>query len=205
MVKIIVCGMVPEIASGAAALLDRSSFIEVVAVLSDLDEVRSRIDIGDFDVCVVGINSFSWFDALSAHIHGRDSLQIRCVVAVPRTTSESLLVAIRCKANAVLDLGLPSDATAQILHNVASGRIDLTRNRSVSDLRELCPHDSMIRHCHDDLDVQILYHLLDGCSNEEIAKRSFVAVQTVRNRLVKLMAAGNVENRTQLVSRLVRS
>ena len=105
MVKIIVCGMVPEMASSAAALLDRSSSIEVVAVLSDQDEVCRRIDIGDFDVCVVGINSYSWFDALSARIHRFDSLQNRCVIGVPRITSESLLLALRCKANAVLDWG----------------------------------------------------------------------------------------------------
>ena len=68
MVKVMVCGRFPELAASTAALLSQSSSIELAPVLTELDEVLSKIDKGDFDVCVVGIHSYTWFDALSAHI-----------------------------------------------------------------------------------------------------------------------------------------
>jgi DNA-binding NarL/FixJ family response regulator len=176
-----------------------------LATLADLDDVFRRVDVGDFDVCVVGLHSYSWFEALSAHIHGLGTMKSRCVLAVPHINSESILLALRCGANAILDLGLSSEELAQVLHGVSSGRIDLARNRLVGDVQKLSPNDSVLRHCRNELDIEILSHLIDGCSNDEIAERCCVAIQTVRNRLVRLMAAGQIDNRTQLVTRLVRS
>ena len=204
MVKVMVCGRFPELAASTAALLSQSSSIELAPVLTELDEVLSKIDKGDFDVCVVGIHSYTWFDALSAHIQnvGRKT---DFVLAVPRINSESILLALRCGANAILDLGLPSHVLAQFLHSVTSGRVDLARNRLLSNIRTLSPDDSVLRHCRDELDVEILSHLIDGCTNDEIAECCCVALQTVKNRLARLMSAGDIDNRTKLVTQLVRS
>ncbi|MEY3266032.1 MAG: Bacterial regulatory protein luxR family, partial [Actinomycetota bacterium] len=52
--------------------------------------------------------------------------------------------------------------------------------------------------------LRILAELMNGTSNEAIAATCNVAIQTVRNRLVRLMRDVGVENRTQLATRLVR-
>ena len=101
-------------------------------------------------------------------------------------------------------MGQSLDIIVPVLHDVASGQIDLTRDCSLNDIQQLIPEGSAIRHCRDQLDVEILTHLIDGRSNEFIAETCNYAIQTVRNRLVRLMSLANVDNRTQLATQLLR-
>jgi DNA-binding NarL/FixJ family response regulator len=52
--------------------------------------------------------------------------------------------------------------------------------------------------CRDEVDVQIISLIIQGHGNEEIALKTFIAVQTVRNRISRLLAAAGAKNRTQL-------
>jgi DNA-binding NarL/FixJ family response regulator len=52
--------------------------------------------------------------------------------------------------------------------------------------------------CRDEVDVQIISLIIQGYGNEEIALKTFIAVQTVRNRISRLLAAAGAKNRTQL-------
>lgn len=204
MLRVLVCSVSAEVGEDAAAKLASSGKVVVTDVLTDLNEVMDRVNGDDYDVCLVGLNSFSWFDKLSSHIHRSGSGPKKCALLAPRMTSESLLLAMRCKANALLDMGKPVEDLVQILHGIVAGRTDLTRDRSVAHVHTLSPENSVLRLCRDELDVEILSHLIEGRPNEMIADLCNIAIQTVRNRLVRLMAVAEVDNRTQLATLLLR-
>jgi NarL family two-component system response regulator LiaR len=52
--------------------------------------------------------------------------------------------------------------------------------------------------CRDEADTQIVALIIRGFSNDEIAEEIFIALQTVRNRISRLLSAAGVKNRTQL-------
>jgi DNA-binding NarL/FixJ family response regulator len=54
------------------------------------------------------------------------------------------------------------------------------------------------------MDIRILIELIEGRTNEEIAATVNLALQTVRNRISRLMKVAKVSNRTQLAILLVR-
>ena len=175
-----------------------------VEVLSDLDEVMVRVAQVDFDVCFIGPNSFSWYGSLSTLLHTEANPNIKCVVGVSRVTSEIILSALKFKAHAIIELGNSIEDIVNQLDAVVAGDVDLTRDNSLEDIYRLCGKESSLQFCRDDLDLRILAELMNGAPNEAIAATCNVAIQTVRNRLVRLMREVGVENRTQLATRLVR-
>jgi NarL family two-component system response regulator LiaR len=52
--------------------------------------------------------------------------------------------------------------------------------------------------CRDETDMQIIALITRGFSNDEISEEIFIALQTVRNRISRLLSAAEVKNRTQL-------
>jgi len=58
------------------------------------------------------------------------------------------------------------------------------------------------RLCHDDIDQKILALLVTGASNRMIADEVFLSIQTVKNRLSRMMKTAGTTNRTELALRL---
>ena len=173
-------------------------------VLTDIDEILVRVTEVDFDVCFIGPNSFSWFGSLSTLLYTEANPNIKCVVGVSRVTSEIILFALKLKAHAIIELGNSIEDIVKQLDAVVAGDVDLTRDNALEDIYRMCGKESSLQFCRDDLDLRILAELMNGASNEAIAATCHVAIQTVRNRLVRLMREAGVENRTQLATRLVR-
>jgi DNA-binding NarL/FixJ family response regulator len=202
--RALICSKQPGVGHWVALLVSQLSPGHTVEVLSDLDEVVVRVTEVDFDVCFIGPNSFSWFSQLSSHLNTGANPNIKCVVGVSRVTSEVILQALKFKAHAIIDLGNSIQDIVEQLDAVVAGDVDLTRDNNLEDIHRLCGEETFLRFCRDDLDLRILAELMNGASNEAIAATCNVAIQTVRNRLVRLMRDVGVENRTQLATRLVR-
>lgn len=196
--------MAEGIGNGVSLVLEGSGAVEVMAVLHDLDEITVRFEADDFDLCFVAFDSHEWLDQVVSRVPFHDGLKKRFVIGTSRLTSEVVLSSLRLGANAVVDMGLSTGTIIHLLHQVVSGRIDLTKNNSVEEIHRLSPKDSVLRHCHDNLDFLILSLLIEGKTNEQIADKCDVALQTVRNRLVRLMREANVDNRTHLATSLLR-
>ena len=188
-----------------ALMMSQLSADHTAEVLSDIDQVMDRVTEVDFDVCFIGPNSFSWCSYLSACLHADTNLSIKCVIGVSRLTSEVILLALKFKAHAIIELANSIEDIVKHLDAVVVGDVDLTRNNSIEDVHRICGPKSVLRHCRDDLDLRILAELIDGRSNDAIAVECDVAVQTVRNRLVRLMRDAGFDNRTQLATQLVRN
>lgn len=187
-----------------ALMMSQQSSVHSVDVLSDVHEIVARVAEKDFDVLLVGSHSSSWCDQLSTHIHTRLNSSVKCVLGASRLTSETVLLALKFRAHAILELGISVGNIVEQLEAVVAGDVDLTRDNSIEDIHRMCGSRSILRHCRDDLDLRVLAELLDGKSNEAIAEECNVAIQTVRNRLTFLMREAGAINRTQLATQLIR-
>lgn len=196
--------MAEGVGHGVSLVLEGSGAVEVMAVLHKLDEMTVRFEVDDFDLCFVAFNSHEWLDQVVSRIPVHGGLKKRFVIGTSRLTSEVVLSSLRLGANAVADMGSSTETIIHLLHQVVSGRIDLTKNNSVEEIHRMSPEVSILRHCRDNLDFLILSLLIEGKSNEQIADKCDVALQTVRNRLVRLMREANVDNRTHLATSLLR-
>ena len=79
-----------------------------------------------------------------------------------------------------------------------NGEADLSQQSYVQGIRGLLGDDNRARFANDEMDLQILLQLAYGHSNKEIAEEVFMSLQTVRNRISRLMQATGAQNRTQL-------
>ncbi len=184
--------------------MSQSSAGHTAEVLTDIDEILVRVTEVDFDVCVVGANSFLWFSQLSNHFCTEANPIMKTVIGVSRVTSEIILLSLKFKVHAIIELDNPIEDIVMQLDAVVAGDEDLTRYNTLEDIYRLCGKESSLKFCRDDLDLRILAELMNGASNEAIAATCHVAIQTVRNRLVRLMREVGVENRTQLATSLIR-
>lgn len=204
MLRVLVYSEQPGAAHWVALMVSQLSAHHTAEALSDLDELMVRVTEVDFDVCFIGPNSFSWFSQLSACLHAEMKPTIKCVIGVSRMNSEVILLALKFKAHAIIELANSIEDIVNDLDAVVIRDVDLTRNNSIEDIHRICGPKSVLRHCRDDLDLRILAELMDGKSNDAIAVECDVAIQTVRNRLMRLMRDAGSDNRTQLATQLVR-
>jgi DNA-binding NarL/FixJ family response regulator len=100
--------------------------------------------------------------------------------------------------NDVIGLGIPADEIMIRLRMVMAGEIDFSQLSYLQGVRELVGEDNKSRLANDEVDLRILLQLAYGHSNKEIADAVYLSLQTVRNRISRLMHAMQVENRTQL-------
>ena len=59
--------------------------------------------------------------------------------------------------------------------------------------------------CRDEIDATIIEGIIEGLSDPEIADRINYAVQSVRNRVSRILMASQSRNRTHFAVRMVRS
>lgn len=90
------------------------------------------------------------------------------------------------------------------LKKVVEGHIDLAHIESITEIVRWLRSDNIAHLAHDEIDIRILIELIEGRTNDEIAATVNLALQTVRNRISRLMKAAEVSNRTQLATLLLR-
>lgn len=120
------------------------------------------------------------------------------VLMTPEVSGRLVMEAISNGFNDVIGLGLHADEIMARFRMVLSGETDLSRLTYVQGVRALVGPDNRARFAHDEVDLRILLQLAYGCSNKEISDAVFLSLQTVRNRISRLMQVTKAQNRTQL-------
>jgi NarL family two-component system response regulator LiaR len=120
------------------------------------------------------------------------------VVVTQEVSGRLVMEAIGYGFNDVIGLGIPADEIMIRLRMVMAGEIDFSQLSYLQGVRELVGEDNKSRLANDEVDLRILLQLAYGHSNKEIADAVYLSLQTVRNRISRLMHAMQVENRTQL-------
>ncbi len=193
--RVVVAAEDPSVAEGMIGLVKQNPAIEVCGVCTSSPALHSAIEIGSPQVVIL---ANPWLDAVE-QVH--ESLSARNLprpgwfLADPVLNDEQVRQARR--------LGIVRCG----MHELFSTWGDVPRD-SVVDDRSSTPHDvfalQLVAIAGDDTDLDILRLLATGASNEAIAGSVFLSVQTVKNRVSRMLKVAGVANRTELAVQLAR-
>ena len=185
-------------------VLSRSQQITVVGRVHGDELIQSALATLDFDVCLLGPNSVEKKYSLDPLAPGVNYPVRKYVMLTTHVTTERVILAHQLGMNDVIDVGLYMTSLNERIENVLRGEVDLARLASISEIMNWLPTNNIAHLAQDEVDIGILIELIEGRTNEEIATTVNLALQTVRNRISRLMKAAEVSNRTQLATLLLR-
>jgi DNA-binding NarL/FixJ family response regulator len=120
------------------------------------------------------------------------------VVMTPEVSGRLVLEAISYGFNDVIGLSHSAEEIMTRIQMVMNGETDISQLSYVQGIRDLVGEDNKSRFANDDVDLRILLQLAYGHSNKEISEAVYLSLQTVRNRISRLMQVTKAQNRTQL-------
>ena len=116
----------------------------------------------------------------------------------PEVSGRLVLEAISYGFNDVIGLSHSAEEIMTRIQMVMNGETDISQLSYVQGIRDLVGEDNKSRFANDDVDLRILLQLAYGHSNKEISEAVYLSLQTVRNRISRLMQVTKAQNRTQL-------
>jgi len=197
--QVLVCHNDDLTARGLAALLRESERFVAVKSATTIGEIVMSLESG-LDLIVLGAPSLALFEAASNEAFQRGmSVSRPKVVILSSNINENLLEEAQTQGiDAVIDACMCADDVVDAVFSV----IDSAAKANGVSAFQLWKFDTQSAElenvCRDEMDAQIVSLIIQGFGNEDIAKQTFIAVQTVRNRISRLLAAAGAKNRTQL-------
>ena len=178
--------------------------IDTIDTAIGVDAIVDGVLNGGHDICVMGSQSLEICPEVIERLDGKFEIPHKRVLLTPITTAERVFLAWRYGFNHVINVGLLQGSVFDQMQAVIDGEKDLAAAPSMMAAREwIYPHN-VVWFAHDETDLEILMELVEGRSNEEISVRTGIALQTVRNRISRLMRESSSQNRTQLALKMVR-
>ena len=203
-VHVLICSRSQAKGQFAADLLSNFHDVTVVGIVSGDEAIRSALVSSAFDVCILGPTSLEKkydLDPLAKGVH----YPVRKYVMLnTHVTTERVIIAHQLGMNDVIDIGVHMATLKERLEKVLTGQIDLAQIGSITEIVQWLRSGNIAHFAQDEMDIRILIELIEGRTNEEIAATVNLALQTVRNRISRLMRVAKVSNRTQLATLLVR-
>jgi DNA-binding NarL/FixJ family response regulator len=197
--RILVCHHLEIVAQGLSSLLRADGSFSHVASATTIGEIVESLEDG-VDLIVLGAPGLMMFEFAS-----NEAFQ-RC-----KSVSEPKIVFL----TSLIDDGLVKESLSQGIDAVVDARPPV--QQIINEISLVCSSGKKatgvqaFQHwklketsvelgdiCRDEADTQIVALIIRGFSNDEIAGEIFIALQTVRNRISRLLSAAGVKNRTQL-------
>ena len=197
--RILVCHHLEIVAQGLSSLLRADGSFSHVASATTIGEIVESLEDG-VDLIVLGAPGLMMFEFAS-----NEAFQ-RC-----KSVSEPKIVFL----TSLIDDGLVKESLSQGIDAVVDARLPV--QQIINEISLVCSSGKKatgvqaFQHwklketsvelgdiCRDEADTQIVALIIRGFSNDEIAGEIFIALQTVRNRISRLLSAAGVKNRTQL-------
>jgi DNA-binding NarL/FixJ family response regulator len=197
--RILVCHHLEIVAQGLSSLLRADGSFSHVASATTIGEIVKSLEDG-VDLIVLGAPGLMMFEFAS-----NEAFQ-RC-----KSVSEPKIVFL----TSLIDDGLVKESLSQGIDAVVDARLPV--QQIINEISLVCSSGKKatgvqaFQHwklketsvelgdiCRDEADTQIVALIIRGFSNDEIAGEIFIALQTVRNRISRLLSAAGVKNRTQL-------
>jgi DNA-binding NarL/FixJ family response regulator len=122
----------------------------------------------------------------------------KSIVLTREVTGMTVMEAIDCGINDVIALSSSVEEMFLRMKMVVDGVTDLSQKSYLEGMRLLLDSNSKTHNANDEIDLQILMYVARGYSNKDIAEAVYLSLQTVRNRISRMMQAMQAENRTQL-------
>lgn len=190
-------------APGLAALIASDVRATHVESAATVDETVSALVGQRFDLHVIGIGCLEMFRDIGRR-HLRDGLEMfvpdERVLVDPLRSPMSVMEARRLGFARVIDPR--TDLVERLLAEPGSKLwwVNHVDNFSIGDTARVTMSDI----CRDDIDRQIITLIVEGFSDAEIAEKLMYAVQSVRNRISRILQEGGFRNRTDLAVSMVR-
>lgn len=188
----------------AEDILSQFPNITIAGRVSGDEAIRAALTTIAFDVCVLGPTSVEKKYDLDPLASGVNYPLRKYVMLNTHVTTERVILAHQLGMNDVIDIGLHMATINDRLKKVLLGDIDLAHIASITEIVRWLRSDNIAHLAQDEMDIRILLELIEGRTNEEIATTVNLALQTVRNRISRLMKVAEVSNRTQLATLLLR-
>ena len=202
---VLICSRSASKGQFAANILASYPAISIVGMFHADDEIRQALRTVLFDICILGPTSVEKKYDLDPMAPGVNYPIRKYVLLNVNSTAERVILSHQLGFNDVIDLSVHMATMDQRFAQVLSGEIDLTKITSIAEVVNWLRSTNIAHYAQDEIDVRILMELVDGRTNEEIAASVHLALQTVRNRVSRLMKAAGVSNRTQLATLMLRS
>lgn len=198
MTRIAICDDHVMVREALASVFNHEDGIEVVGVTSSIATTRDLLATEVPDVLIVDVRLDGESGLDVARMVVAEHPQVKVVVLTSFNSDEALVSAYELGASAfVLKTG-SSDDLIQAIRDVAAGMrlINATEVRAASESLEK-RGIGIIRKL-DANDRHIARLIAMGYSDKQIAETVYLGLQTVRNRVSRMLSRFDKENRTQL-------
>jgi DNA-binding NarL/FixJ family response regulator len=203
-VHVLICSRSEAKGQFAADILSQFPKITIAGRVSGDEAIRAALTTIAFDVCILGPTSVDKKYDLDPLASGVNYPVRKYVMLNTHVTTERVILAHQLGMNDVIDIGLHMASLNERLEKVLLGDVNLANIASITEIVQWLRSDNIAHLAQDEVDIRILIELIEGRTNEEIAATVNLALQTVRNRISRLMKAAEVSNRTQLATLLLR-
>ena len=197
--RVLVCHNLELVACSLAALLRESSSALTVEAATTVGGIVENLELG-VDLVVLGAPCLVLFESASNEAFQRGvSVSQPKVVLLSSEVSEELVKEAQAQGiDAVIDARQPADFVMSSIVAVIDSTTEASGVYAFQHWKLGRQSLDLSRVCRDDVDVRIISLIIQGIGNEEIAAETYIAIQTVRNRISRLLAAAGAKNRTQL-------
>jgi DNA-binding NarL/FixJ family response regulator len=171
---------------------------ELVGIVTQTDEARKFLTSGSVDIVVLGIGRFEEWSRMWRE-GTFDKVPQFCAVlvtAIP-TSSSVLMEASQVGIYDVVDLTMDRDVIGQrMLDLYAYLQRDVPMQNGILDSRG--GEHQILREITDDTDRKILLLISQGKFDKEISQELCLSLQTIRNRVSRILTESGARNRTHL-------
>jgi DNA-binding NarL/FixJ family response regulator len=171
---------------------------ELLGVVTDAEAARDVLTSGDVDIVLLGKGRFEewsqmWREGVFAGVPQFCAMLISTIPVSASTLMEASQVGI-CD---VVDLTMDRDAIGQRMVDLfAQLRRDIPMQNGMLD--SYTDQYRLLKDISDDTDRKILQLIAQGKFDREISQELFLSLQTIRNRVSRMLTESGARNRTHL-------
>ncbi len=198
MIRVAICDDHVMVREALAQVIEHEDDVHVVGIADSLKSVNELIEkeVPEVLVMDVRLKGESGLDVARSVV--AEHPDVKVIMLTSFDSDEALVSAYELGASAFVLKSGSSDALVQTIRDVASGMrlINQAEVRTASESLEKRGLGILRRLDANDRHIARLIAL--GYSDKQIAETVFLGLQTVRNRVSRMLSRFNKENRTQL-------
>ncbi len=198
MIKVAICDDHVMVREALAQVIEYEDDVKVVGIADSLESTNELIDkeVPEVLVMDVRLDGESGLDVARSVV--AEHPDVKVVMLTSFDSDEALVSAYELGASAFVLKSGSSDALVQTIKDVASGMrlINPAEVRTAAESLEKRGLGILRRLDANDRHIARLIAL--GYSDKQIAETVYLGLQTVRNRVSRMLSRFNKENRTQL-------
>jgi len=198
MIRVAICDDHVMVREALASVIEHEEDVRIVGISDSLESTNELIatEVPEVLVMDVRLNGESGLDVARSVVANHPNVKV--VMLTSFNSDEALVSAYELGASAFLLKSGSSDALVQTIKDVASGMrlINPAEVRVASETLEKRGMGILRKLDANDRHIARLIAL--GYSDKQIAETVYLGLQTVRNRVSRMLSRFNKDNRTQL-------